>query len=329
MHNAYADALDALLRDRCTPATVRGIEQGADPLPLWQTLQQSGFADCLLPEAEGGGALTLADLAPVLHTLGAHAMPLPLAQTMFARALLHAQRMTMPTAPVALAGFDDDAPATLVADGLHAGWFLVQQGTQCQLLPRARARVEPTGAHADLVVRLHRPALADGEPFALPAGTLRNIGACLHAAQLAGAMSRVLDLTLQYANDRQQFGRAIGKFQAIQHQVSEMAEHVAATAMAAQLACQGDALRPDRWLAAIGKLRASDAVTPVAAIAHAVHGAIGITEEYDLQLYTRRLHAWRVADGAERWWARVLGEAVFAGGDAGMVDVVRQWCEAR
>ena len=62
---------------------------------------------------------------------------------------------------------------------------------------------------------------------------------------------------------------------------------------------------------AIGKLNACEAVAPVASGAHAVHGAIGITEEYDLQLFTRRLHAWRLADGSERYWARVIGEAVW------------------
>jgi acyl-CoA dehydrogenase len=59
--------------------------------------------------------------------------------------------------------------------------------------------------------------------------------------------------------------------------------------------------------AAIAKHGASLAAGQVAAIAHAVHGAIGISEEYDLQLLTRRLHGWRLADGSEGHWAGVLG----------------------
>ncbi len=195
------------------------------------------------------------------------------------------------------------------------------------LLPASLAGAEPTGVHADLTMRLPRPDATAGAAFELAAGTLRSIGACLHAAQMAGALSQVMDMTLQYANDRLQFGRAIGKFQAIQHQISEMAEHVAASRLAAQIACEGTGNTPDPVRAAIGKLRASDAVTPVAAIAHAVHGAIGITEEFDLQLYTRRLHAWRVADGSERWWSRVLGELACAEPSRGAVELVRQWCE--
>ncbi|MGO4331035.1 acyl-CoA dehydrogenase family protein [Cupriavidus sp. M-11] len=330
MHNAYSDALEALLRDCCTPAVVRAVERGGDPQPLWQALQESGFADCLLPEEAGSAGLPLAELAPVLFALGRHALPLPLGQTLFARALLHAAGRAVPAGPIALASFDgDEAQTTLVAGGAPAAWFLVQEGARCVLLPRAQAQVRATGAHADLTVILPRPAPQGPDAFMLPAGALREIGACVHAAQMAGAMSHVFDITLRYANDRQQFGRAIGKFQAIQHQISVMAEHVGAARMAAQLACAGggqdNAWRPDPLRAAIGKLNASEAVTPVAAIAHAVHGAIGITEEYDLQLYTRRLHAWRLADGTETYWGRVVGEAVCAAPGDGVVALARRW----
>ncbi|CPQ60365.1 acyl-CoA dehydrogenase [Bordetella pertussis] len=56
--------------------------------------------------------------------------------------------------------------------------------------------------------------------------------------------------------------------------------------------------------------------------AHAVHGAIGVTEEYDLQLYTRRLHGWRLAHGSEAYWHQVVGAALMGSGD-GAVQFVR------
>ncbi|KAG0741354.1 hypothetical protein G6F24_016736 [Rhizopus arrhizus] len=101
---------------------------------------------------------------------------------------------------------------------------------------------------------------------------------------MAGAMDRVLSLTLDYANTRAQFGKPIGRFQAVQQQISVMAEQVWAVRMAAQLAFQGTGGRPQAMLAAMGKARASLAAPIVADIAHAVHGAIGVTAEYDLQL---------------------------------------------
>lgn len=316
MENLYADALEAVLRDHCTPAVVRDIEAGADPSALWARLDASGFADSLLPDA----GLCLRDLLPMLMVTGRYAVPLPLAQTIFARALLQAVGAEVPSGPIALADFDGQA-RTLVADGAAAGWFLAQNADKGWLVRRDAADVSPTGVHGDLAVSI---ACAPGATFALPSGTLRTIGAALHAAQMSGAMMRVFDMTLQYANDRVQFGRTIGKFQAIQHQISVMAEQVALVRMAAQIAFAAEGTQPHRMHAAIAKLNASEAVTPVTSIAHAVHGAIGITEEYDLQCLTRRLHAWRVADGSERYWAREIGQAA-CDANAGAVDVIRVW----
>jgi alkylation response protein AidB-like acyl-CoA dehydrogenase len=130
--------------------------------------------------------------------------------------------------------------------------------------------------------------------------------ACLIAAQMAGAMQRVLEMTLQFANDRQQFGRPLGKFQAIQHQLAVMAEQVLAARMAAQIGCSAAVTLN----AAIAKARASEAAVEVVALAHSIHGAIGFTADYDLQLFTRRLNVWRLQAGSESYWQGVLGQAV-------------------
>ena len=65
-----------------------------------------------------------------------------------------------------------------------------------------------------------------------------------------------------------------------------------------------------------------EAALVVASIAHALHGAIGITEEYNLQLFTRRLHEWRVAHGSEDYWNPVIGRAALCS-DSSIVDFVR------
>ena len=137
-----------------------------------------------------------------------------------------------------------------------------------------------------------------------------ELTACLVAAQMAGAMQRVLEMTLQFANDRQQFGRPLGKFQAIQHQLAVMAEQVLAARMAAQIGCSASGGRPDLINVSIAKARASEAAVEVTAIAHSIHGAIGFTADYDLQLFTRRLNAWRLQAGSESYWHEVLGQAV-------------------
>ncbi|TDG23416.1 hypothetical protein EYW47_14315 [Paraburkholderia silviterrae] len=86
-----------------------------------------------------------------------------------------------------------------------------------------------------------------------------------------------------------------------------MAEHVAATRVAAQLGCAGHRTSEQRIAAAIAKARASRAAPLVANGAHALVGAMGITAEFDLQLYTRRLHAQRLQYGSEAYWDEVVG----------------------
>ncbi|MGD9551179.1 MAG: acyl-CoA dehydrogenase family protein, partial [Burkholderiaceae bacterium] len=152
---------------------------------------------------------------------------------------------------------------------------------------------------------------------------IRTLQAALYAAQIAGALMAVFTRTLQYANERQQFGKPIGKFQAIQHQLAVISEHSFAARMAAQLGLRARGVQPERLHAAVAKARTSEAALEVAALAHSIHGAIGFTAEFDLQLYTRRLHNWRQAAGSESYWHDVVGQALLERGDALSLDLLR------
>jgi alkylation response protein AidB-like acyl-CoA dehydrogenase len=150
--------------------------------------------------------------------------------------------------------------------------------------------------------------LGIGEVMIERAGLGETARALLHAAAISGAADRVLDMTAAYAGERVQFGKPIGRQQAIQQQLAVMAEDCVAVRMAVELAAAGDT--PDPLRVAAAKSVASAAAPRIANTAHAVHGAIGISAEYDLQLYTRRLHQWRAALGSETRWNRDLGHAV-------------------
>jgi acyl-CoA dehydrogenase len=86
----------------------------------------------------------------------------------------------------------------------------------------------------------------------------------------------------------------------------------------AALADEGIGVHPLR--AALAKARCGEAAEKVVAIAHAVHGAIGITGEYDLQLYTRRLQEWRVDFGSSAWWHAQLGAALLGASHASTLE---------
>jgi acyl-CoA dehydrogenase len=120
-------------------------------------------------------------------------------------------------------------------------------------------------------------------------------------------------MTAAYAGERSQFGKPIARQQAVQQQLALMAENVVAIRMAVELAAGCDWPTPER--AALAKTVAATYAPAIAGTAHAVHGAIGVSAEYDLQLYTRRLHAWRLEGGSETAWAATLGRSLLASGD--------------
>ena len=321
----FAEAIEDILKDQCTPAVVRAIEAGGSPHALWQAFEASGFLELLAPEADGGAGLGLPDLFPILSSFGRYTVPVPVAQTIVARALLapHALPVGMVTLATALRReADGSLCCPLTPYGMLADHVLASEGDVLWLLPVALATRQPTGIQGNLSATLtwadeHSATRVQGAGESLPA-----FAAALHAALLSGAMTRVFEMTLQYCNDRVQFGKSLGKFQAVQHQLSVMAEHTVCASIAAEAAFRTTTSVPSLLAAAMAKSRTSEASVLVASTAHALHGAIGVTEEYDLQLLTRRLHEWRMAHGSEAWWNLVVGQSVLAS-DLPLVDFVR------
>lgn len=113
-------------------------------------------------------------------------------------------------------------------------------------------------------------------------------GTAARCAEMLGGAQRVLDMTVAYATQREQFGRAIGGFQAVQHQCADMAMDVLGARFIAYEAIWrlGEGLDATTDVS-LAKAWVSDAYTRVCAAAHQIHGAIGFTEEHDLHLYLR------------------------------------------
>ncbi|WP_237173803.1 acyl-CoA dehydrogenase family protein [Paracandidimonas lactea] len=314
--NLFTEAIERLFASAFSPATLHDATQQGAGGAHWAQLEESGFLDVLLPESAGGAGLALAQAFPLFLSAGYHAVPLPYVQTALARAWLHAVGITAPKGAITIAGLgacqdEHGVHAYAVPFGRVADWLLYAAGNRALLLPIAAARKDSDLGHGSLLADLHWGTAPTEALAAHTDATLNIEPAVLCAASLAplmaGAAARVLALTLDYANQRTQFGKSIGRFQAIQNQISVLAERTWASRMAAQIACQDEGWMPRPLMAAIGKTRCSEAAVLIADIAHAVHGAIGITEEYDLQLYTRCLREWRNAGGTEAWWAARIG----------------------
>lgn len=316
MENLFTDSVERLFAQIVVPDAIRAIEQGGSADSLWQGLEESGFLDALLPEEADGAGLSLEQAFPLFLLAGQYAVPVPFVQTMLARAWLNASGIKAPSGPITIAAFGvrklgNDIEADAVSFGRVAAWVLTQIGASVVLLPVGDATAGPSLGYGSLNASLRWndwPSAAITIPSDdMPEISLAGLAAASYAPLLAGAANRVLEMTLEYANQRTQFGKNIGRFQAIQNQISVMAERTWASRMAAQIACRGSGWAPSLLRAAIGKSRCSEAAVPIADIGHAVHGAIGITEEYDLQLYTRRLREWRLAAGTETYWDSQIG----------------------
>ena len=322
MDDIYIDALRDVLTDRCTLQAVREIEGGQSADALWKAIEQSGFADTLVPEADGGAGLSLSEAFPLFELCGAFVVPVPLAEAMVARQLLAQAGLQRPQGSIALAQGRVQSNGTLVADrvtyGRVARWVLVGVGSTCLLLPVDAAKTTPAVAALDATLVWPSSAYSVAPVVSTKDVDMRTMQACVLSVQLAGALTSVFTRTLQYANDRTQFGRPIGKFQAIQHQLSVISEHVFAARMAAQIGCSTDRLR-----VAIGKARTGEAALEVTALSHSIHGAIGFTAEFDLQMFTRRLHAWRQAGGSESYWHDVIGTALIDNEHGLALDLIR------
>lgn len=311
--NELLEPFSRLLESTVTPAAVRAVEAGGSWESMWQAISESGFLDALVDEEHGGAGLTLADVGPLFHAIGAQPVPLPVAETMVARALLAAAGIDLPEGPIILVtAMGQPVPCAAVAT--HA---LVDGGEQLYLVPIDALSPQPTGAHHCLSLT----GTPTGPALPRPASGLRAVAAVIRAALIAGAAERLTEMSTLFANERVQFGKPIGRQQAVQHMLAVMGEDMIACRIAAQIGLS-QGLQVPMAVAAAAKATTSAAAPRIAATAHAVHGAIGISEEYDLQLLTRRLHEWRLADGSEGYWEKLLGAARLAAPDA-TVDWVR------
>ena len=114
--------------------------------------------------------------------------------------------------------------------------------------------------------------------------------AAAQCCEIVGSMQQMLEMTVAYAKERKQFDRPIGSFQIVQHYCAEMASLVEGARLGAYRAAWriSEGL-PCRREVAVAKAWVNNACCRVTALAHQVHGAIGVTMDHDLQFYTRRL----------------------------------------
>ena len=319
----------------CPPQKVRAIFDGdrQEGLALWKGLAEMGIAGLVVPEAHGGAGLELLELALVSEELGRGVAPVPflghaLATLALARGGSADQRAKwLPR----LAAGDARATVALAEDGsrwLPGQWSVERSGDRIRgkktLVPEAEGaelfvvgcrRGELALVEAGAGVRVvPEPTLDRGRPLATldldgaPGEVLAGGGAerlidaasVLLAADAFGAAHQLVRMTAAYVGARRQFGQPLAQFQAVKHQLANMALDVDPTRglwwYAAHAFDHAPAEAPRA--AALAKAHITDRAQQVARDAVEAHGGIGFTWECDVHLWFKRIMLDRLWLGA-------------------------------
>ena len=286
---AFADALDDLLGSAGVPAIARAWAsgEGSPGLDLWRRLAGLGVTALLVPDAYEGLGASPVDVTVALESLGYHGAPGPWVESV---AVL----------PELLTQVEEANALTAIASGMAIGTLAAPPST-----PRAvdadiadhvftlgtdsslqRAAAGAMRTSADPTRRLF-DVVPDEATGTVDAGRALDLGALACAAQLLGAGRRLLDDTVAYAKQREQFGKPIGAQQAVKHLLADV--RVALDFAAPLIHHAGLTLAPRDVSAA--KVAAGDAAYLASRTALQVHGAIGYTREFDLSLWILKVRA--------------------------------------
>lgn len=312
----------------------------------WRAIVGAGFGLLGIPEQLGGSGGDLEDVLAAVETAARVGVDLPLVE----HAVLAAWALAQSGLPIPEGIMTAAVAESVVMSEVESGWalsgalpwvpslrtadFLVllleREGVHridVALVDVRRAGVglaieegaNVAGESRD-VARLTTLTVAAGHLAHAPEGVNAELwkqrGALGRTAQIAGAAEAALILALDHARTRQQFGRPVAAFQAVQSELARLFGEVSAVGVAsraaARLCVQAPQHSSSRFAVAAAKAYASASAYEVAAIAHQVHGALGFTMEHRLGWFTKRLWSWRDEYGNDAYWNGVAGQLAWA-----------------
>ena len=328
------DTVERLLAKSCSVEVIEQAEAERWCATVWDPLAESGFPWISIDEAAGGSGGSLSDALAVVRVVGRYAAPVPLAETALLGAWLEAS-----------AGFNlTRGPLTVVTDGhalelvegrvlgravvpwaeaadsilalvdtADATMIVGVRPEQLMITPRANMAGEPRDDVVfDVALDSVRSALA---PDGVDAHALSLRGCLSRAVLSAGALEAIRELTIEYTNERRQFGRPIATFQAVQQHLVSVVQCSARASIAVDAAVRVFTSKEDPTFAiSTARVIVDAAEVEATRAAHQAHGAIGVAREYPLHQFTRRLWSWRHEYGSGSTWRRSLGAEVATGG---------------
>ena len=322
-----------LLAERFKAEKVRELAESASyDDDAWKEICELGWAGIFVDEEHGGQGLGTVELAILMEELGYSLAPLPFLSNAAAGLMLqHAgtdeqKKRWLPgiasgeaRGTVGVAGANGEAKLVPDADGAEVIVLLTPESTQ--VVEASAADVEPTDT-IDATRRFATVRADGGDPLQGDGGDGALRIAAATAAELVGVAQRAMEMAVEYARDRKQFGRPIGAYQAVSHRCAQMLLEVEGSRSASLYAAWCADAEPETLplAASMAKAYASDAGWRVTASALQVLGGIGFTWEHDLHFFLKRAKV----DGVLYGTAREHRDAV-----ADLVGLAREPAAAR
>jgi alkylation response protein AidB-like acyl-CoA dehydrogenase len=321
----------------CPMSEVRRIMEADDAHDdkLWKHMAEQGFLSVVIPEDAGGMGLGYVELAALAEEMGRALVPGAFLSTLLAGAAISAAGSKSHLAEIgngtkkatlalleANASWDPDAVAMEANDGALTGekLFVTDAGVADVIVVAVRDRGElalyaiqarqlakSAMPAMDLTRRLHKvefhgehgELLARGDAARKALDHALDVATIALCAEMTGGMQRTMEIAVEYAKTRKQFGKPIGQYQAVQHQCADMLVWTESSRSAAYYAAWAmtEGIPEARTAVSVAKVYASDACREVGNRGVQVQGGMGFTWENDTHLFYRRAKASEIAFG--------------------------------
>ncbi|MBM4763711.1 acyl-CoA dehydrogenase [Bacillus sp. B15-48] len=324
MKEMIVKVVEKIFKDKVDKEKVDLIEQGKWSEDVWQVLLDNEMLGVAVSEKQGGAGGDLDDLLNLYRLVGKYAVPIPFVETTFANLLLENAGLDITAGKATYA--IEEQPSLTVENGTVSGtienvaWaryvdvlVAVAKGSSgleivqvslkdAVIAPNTNLASEPRDQVTLINVPVQKQSKITNEQFDYSI----SLDAAARAALMAGAIEKAYLLTVQFTKEREQFGRQIHRFQLVQQHLANLAGEAVITSSAIDnmiAAILGNRLENE---VGYTRIRVEEAAKTVAAIAHQVHAAIGVTHEHSLHHYTRRLWSWRDEGTGEAYWSQQM-----------------------
>ena len=334
-----------LFSEICGHEAIQNAETVGEAPEIWAAYSETGFPWISIDENLGGSGGTLLDALEVLRLVGYYSVPVPAAETgILGGWLLSEAGLQVPEGIVTVLpdlGPDltikvDGSQVSIAGSATRVPWarsaeviaILFQDdgnnyvasvnASDCVITPMTNMAGEPRDSvRFDGVVCSYAKVSES-----IDAQSFRLRGALSRVALMAGAIEKMSQLTVSYTNDRVQFGRPVARFQAVQQHLVWAAQDAALSRMAAESAGIEATRGKGDFEIASAKLIANQAASRATKACHQAHGAMGMTQEYPLHHYSRRLWSWRKEYGGDAEWSKWIGQLAVAQGADGLYPLI-------